>query len=270
MDDRTQGAMLLAVGGVALRLGLTTGALTYVRPGLRPPLAVAGATLCLLGAVAVFRTIRSEHQRAADEPEPAAGGAPGPAPAGTAAAPPRGHRQAPHGHHHTGAGPAVGWLLLLPLLALLLVAPPPLGAFAAARQSGAVPVDTTAVHPALPDPREGAVELPVSEFVARALYDERGSLEGVRVRLTGFVSDLDVAGGYQVSRFVVGCCAADGRAVDVVAADPAPAPGLDSWVELEGVLRPGPAVVPGAAAAPPVLQVSARRLVDPPEQPYEY
>ena len=40
-DRRTQGAMLLLVGAVALWLGLSQAALAYVRPGLRPPLAAS-------------------------------------------------------------------------------------------------------------------------------------------------------------------------------------------------------------------------------------
>lgn len=251
MDERTQGALLLAVGGVALRLGLTDAALSYVRPGLRPPLAVAGVLLCLLGLAAVVRAFAAERAAAAGEDL-------------------GGPDQDGHGHDH-GSGPGVGWLLVLPLVALLLVAPPPLGSFAAARQSDVIPIDTTSLYGPLPAEEAGAVPLTLSNFVARALYDEERSLDGARVRLIGFVSDTDAGDGYQLSRFVVGCCAADGRAVDVVLADGEAPPALDSWLEVEGTWVPQAEVQPGEATVePPVLEVVSRREVAAPAQPYEY
>ena len=43
VDERTQGALLLAVGGIAIRLGVTDAALAYVKPGVQPAAQVAGA-----------------------------------------------------------------------------------------------------------------------------------------------------------------------------------------------------------------------------------
>lgn len=248
MDERTQGALLLAVGGIALRLGLTDAALSYVKPSLQPLLVMAGLALGVLGAVAVRRAFRAEregHPGEPAEPDPA--------------------------HHHPHGGPAIAWLLVLPLLSLLLVAPPPLGAFAAARQSDLIPVDTRSSYGPLPEAVDGAVPLPMVEFVYRALYDEGATLEGEPVRLTGFVSNTEVDQGYQLSRFIVSCCAADARAVDVVLADDQPPPELDTWLEVEGTWRPRATVEPGEATTdPPVLEVRARRVIDPPAEPYEY
>jgi uncharacterized repeat protein (TIGR03943 family) len=250
VDERTQGALLLALGGIALRLGLTDAALAYVKPSLQPPLAAAGLTLAVLGVVAVRRAFRSERHGGDAGGHP---GAPDPA------------------HQHAHGGPGIAWLLVLPLLSLLLVAPPPLGAFAAARQSDLIPVDTRSSYGPLPGPVDGAVPLSLVEFVYRALYDGDRSLEGERVRLTGFVSDADVPGGYQLSRFTVSCCAADARAVDVVLVDGQPAPPVDTWLEVEGTWRPGETVAPGEATTqPPVLEVATRRSVEAPAEPYEY
>jgi hypothetical protein len=48
--------------------------------------------------------------------------------------------------------------------------------------------DPGGVFPPLPEPVGGAVPLPVSEFVTRALYDKDRTLAGARVRLLGFAA----------------------------------------------------------------------------------
>jgi hypothetical protein len=92
--------MLLLVGAMALWLGLTDAALAYVRGALRPPLVVSGVVLLVLAGAALRRR-----------------------------GPDRG------GHGHDDGAPRSGWLLALPVLVLLLVAPPALGSFAASRQA---------------------------------------------------------------------------------------------------------------------------------------
>lgn len=263
MDDRTQGAMLLAVGGVALRLGLTTAALNYVKAGLQPLLTISGAVLVVLGLVAVVRAFRT------GEAEPAHG-----EDLDHAHVDDHGRALAldDDGHGHGAHGPQVAWLLMLPLLALLLIAPPPLGAFAASRQTDVAPaVDSTLDYPPLPEPVGGAVPLPLSDFVFRGLYDDERSLEGETVRLTGFVAPSQAGDDYQLTRFVLNCCAADGRAVSVAMADDAAAPDPDTWWEVEGTWVARDGAQPGAEATkPPLLQVTRRTEIPPPEQPYEY
>jgi uncharacterized repeat protein (TIGR03943 family) len=244
MDGRAQGALLLAVGGVAARLGVTDAALAYVKPGQRPLLAAAGAVLLMLGAVTIRAALRA--------PQPAAHPV---------------HPDHPDHEAHDHA-PGVAWLLVLVVLAVLLVAPPPLGAFAAGRQlaGASSPVRSTETnYPPLPAPVDGAVELPLLDFTIRALYDEKRSLEGQRVRMTGFVTPT-ATGGYLLTRFLVGCCAADGTPVTVAVHGDHARP-ADTWLQVEGVWRPTPDAAP---TDPPVLDVTEVVEVPPPAQPYEY
>lgn len=248
MDERTQGALLLAVGGIAIRLGVTDAALAYVKPAMQPLLFVAGGFLAVIGILTVLRAFRGKPDNLDM------------------------HGHADHGHgNQPGHGPAVAWLLTLPLLALLLIAPPPLGAFAAGRQSDRPPAATGASFGALPEPVDGAVELTLSEYVFRALYDEQRSLEDQTVRLVGFVTpatDRDVA--FQLTRFTVACCAADGQAIHVaIRSDQPPLP-ADTWLEVEGHWVPRPDHTPGELSLePPLLDATDIRQIPQPAQPYE-
>ena len=231
MSGDASGALLTLLGALSLRLGLTDAHLAYVKPGMRLPLLVAGGLLVALGLGVMRRWVAG-------------------------ARPPGG-----------GHGTPVGWLLIAPVFAIGLVAPDPLGAFAASRQPEAAlpPVDSFGP---LPDPVDGAVALPVREFTARARYDEERSLTGVRVRLTGFVVPDRSGTGFFLTRFVLSCCAADGRAVRVAVRDaPRPYPPADAWVEVEGTWRPTGETP--ESEAPSVLVASAVRPVPAPSQPYE-
>lgn len=89
-----------------------------------------------------------------------------------------------HGHAHE---PQVGWPLLLPVLGLLLVAPPALGSYAAG-QAGTVLAAPAleSDYPALPpgDP----VDVGLLDYASRAVFDDGRSLTGRTLRLTGFVT----------------------------------------------------------------------------------
>ena len=81
-----------------LRAGTTDLYLRYVRTGLRPLLLGAGVVLIVAALTTFWYERRARHA-------------------------------APHAHRE----PRVAWLLLLPLFALVLVAPPALGSYAATR-----------------------------------------------------------------------------------------------------------------------------------------
>lgn len=249
MDERTQGALLLAVGGIATRLGVTDAALAYVKPGIQPLLVVAGIFLATIGVITVIRAFRGQP----DELDM--------------------HGHADHGHgHQPGHGPAVAWLLTLPLLALLLIAPPPLGAFAASRQSDRPLPSPAASFGALPAPTaDGAIPLKLSEFSFRALYDETRSLEGKRVRLTGFVTKSSEPGvAFQLTRFMLACCAADGQAIKVAVRTDQPAPPVDSWLEVDGTWAQRQGHTLGEVSYDPaIIEATAVRPMAQPAQPYE-
>jgi uncharacterized repeat protein (TIGR03943 family) len=273
MDDRTQGALLLAVGGICLRLGLTDAALAYVKTSLQPPLVATGVVLLVLGVGSLVRAFRGP----AHDDDPAVtddlattehAAVHGIVPEfDTEASAVDTVAEAAHDHAH---GPAVAWLLVLPLLALLLVAPPPLGAFAAGRQSSRPPTTTQTTYPPLPAMEAGAVPLAMTEFVFRALYDPDRSLEGAPIRLTGFVTPHEDGEGFLLTRFTLNCCAADANAVSVQVLNG----GLheaDTWLEVVGTWEPRPGVEPGTTSLePPLLRAQSVQTIPAPSQPYEY
>jgi uncharacterized repeat protein (TIGR03943 family) len=229
--------MLLLVGATALWLGLTDAALAYVRGALRPPLVASGVALLALAAVALS-----------------------------------GRDRRGRGHHH--GAPRSGWLLALPVLVLLLVAPPALGSFAAGRQAAQTTAagegDRADVFPPLPEPIGGAVPLPVSEFVTRALYDKDRSLQGVRVRLLGFAAP-DGRGGYLLTRFNLFCCAADGEAYQVAVHGDRTPRSADQWLVVEGRWRLQPSAEADAPSpVVPGLDADSVTPVRPPADPYEH
>jgi uncharacterized repeat protein (TIGR03943 family) len=254
VDDRTSGALLLAIGGIGVRLGLTDAALAYVKAGLQIPLLVAGVILIVLGGIQVVHAFRGT---APVEPEDELD-----------------HHSLDdgHGHSHNG-GPRVAWLLTLPLLALLLVAPPPLGAFAASRQSDALSKPVAATFGPLPAEVDGAVELTTSDYVYRALYDTDRSLDGKTIRLTGFITAAEAKdeADFRLTRFILSCCAADGQAINVAVRSDQPPPPVETWVEIEGTWleRPGHEVGE-LTTLPPLLQLESMREIPQPAQPYEY
>jgi uncharacterized repeat protein (TIGR03943 family) len=236
MHDETQAGIILILGVVALRLGLTDAHLAYIQPAMGPALTAAGAVLAVLGGVILLRTGLGPHDRSDG-----------------------------HGHEH-GGGSRIGWLLLAPILAVTVVAPSPLGAFAATRAPATLPILDRDFGP-LPAPTDGAVDLPLTEFVGRAVHGQGQSLRGVPVRLVGFAAPD--AGGVELllTRFVISCCAADARAVRVTlrgTGNPRPAP--DTWLEVTGTWHPQ--TRSNEDTRPPQLDVTDLRTILPPENQY--
>ncbi|MFF4988614.1 TIGR03943 family putative permease subunit [Streptosporangium saharense] len=166
-----------------------------------------------------------------------------------------------HDHGH-----GVAWLLCLPVFAILLVAPPALGSFAAARSQA----------PALPrqDPGSfaplaggGPVDMPVGEFIGRAWDDDRKSLTGRVVRLTGFVVPAR-RGEWYVTRMQIACCAADAFALKVLVRG-LKAPPRDAWVEVTGTWVPHTfGRMPNGLVYPELAGTGLAR-VPAPAEPYE-
>lgn len=305
MNAETQGGLLILTGGVVARMSLTGTYLLYVRQGMRPWLLISALVLLVLGVLRIWSALRPAPAAPtpATAPAPAAtptpAGAPTPAPATTTAAAPdtataaatatapvtapvtaaATHADHPdHPDHHDLHGPdglhapRVAWLLVLPVIAVVLIAPNPLGSFTAARQSA------TAAVAAPPDPfpplkagSDGTVALPVMEYVRRALFDDRRSLAGVPVRLVGMVAPAGEDGteDFRLVRFMIACCAADAQAVQVaVHGTPGRIPPTDSWVEVVGRWRPPAGDAATDDQVPPFV-AEQMQTVPRPEIPYE-
>lgn len=234
-----QAVVMLLLGTACIRIGLDGSYLYYVKPGLRWPLVAAGAIVAaigVLGVIAAFRRPAAE----AHEHEAACGEG---------------------SHHHV---PRVAWLLTLPVFAILLVSPGPLGAYAAARDPGTVAKPAgDSDFPALPpgDP----VRVQVSEYAVRAVWDQGRSLVDRNVSLVGFVSKRP-EGGWYLTRIMLACCAADGVATKVEMRDAQPLP-EDTWVEVVGTYEPSTATNPDDAVA--AMHANSVAVVPVPADPYE-
>lgn len=236
MDARMQAVLLLAIAAISLRLGFTDAALAYIKSSLQPYLIAAGVGLGVLGVHGLVRDFRSSQEERDDQVH----------------------------------APGVAWLLALPVLALLLIAPPALGSFAAARQGSAPPAAFGMEIAELPAPRDGAVDLSMREYAFRALYDTSRSLDGVPVRLLGFVTPNEEGEGYLLTRFTMNCCAADATVLSVeVVGDSGHE--ADTWLEVEGRWETRPGHEIGTLSSEPPLIVADRVTEVPaPSQPYEY
>jgi uncharacterized repeat protein (TIGR03943 family) len=235
----TQNIVLVLLGGALLKISFTDVYLRYVRPEHRWLLILAGVVMLVLAAVSIIREVRGKRVPAHAD-----------------------------GHDHPARS---AWLLVLPVLAVFLVAPPALGSDSVQRaDSSPIQRSTTAADgmedfPALP--RQDVVPLQVSEFTERAAWDSRDTLNGRAIRLTGFV--VHEGRDSYVARIVIACCAADAypQKVKLLGADLS-SYADDSWVQTVVELRPGTATkandyIPSATVR------SVRRIAEPAD-PYEH
>ena len=173
-----------------------------------------------------------------------------------------------HGHSHGAARSA--WMLLMPVLAIFLIAPPALGADSVNRAGGRTVASEQrqdqvikTKFPALP--AGSVVPMRMADVATRAAWDSTNSLDGRTLELTGFVVH-DAAGVY-VARLVITCCAADAMPVKarLVGTE-----GLtdDQWITVTGKVRPNSAVQ--ADNYVPEFDVESVKKVAVPGDPYEY
>lgn len=237
MRRETQNLLLVLLGGALLKIGLNGDYLRYVKPAQLPWLLAAGALMLALGAVAMVRDVRAGRAAVTADSQN-------------------------HGDHHHLARSA--WLLVLPVLAVFLVAPPALGSDSVDRTAARAPAQSTAAFPPLP-PGE-VVPLSLTEVVTRAGWDADGSLNGRTVRLTGFVTHKN--GRILLARMVITCCAADAYPLTVHLDGQAVANlADDTWLEVLGQVVPGSATRQNHYTAD--FTVTGVRAVPQPADPYE-
>jgi uncharacterized repeat protein (TIGR03943 family) len=238
-----QAVVMLLLGGAVVRAGVTGMSLRYVKEGLRPFLIIAG--LLLIAAAAM--TLWYEFHPASHD---------------------TGHDEEDDGHGHAHHEPRVGWLLILPVLALLLVAPPALGSYAAG-QSGSVLTAQNSQSDYPPLPAGDPAELDLLDYASRAVFDQGKTLTGRTIRLTGFITP-GADGQPMLARIVLACCAADGRPIKVALTGNAPTSvQADTWVTLVGTYSPQTTKDPVNNAVVPYLEVTTWEQISTPDQPYE-
>ena len=253
MNRLTQAVVLLLFGGAILRASFTDLYLRYVKEGLRPFLIAAGLVLVAAALTTLWYAWR-------DPDEAHSLPAPGP-PDGAENPGDVGHHE--HGHHE----PRVGWLLILPVLGLLLVAPPALGSYAAG-QSGAVEAAPASDSDYPPLPPGDPAPVSLLDYASRAIFDGGKSLTGRELRLTGFLTPAR-DGSPMLARIVLTCCAADGRPIKVGLTGRAPIEvPADTWVEIVGVYDPKTTKDPVNDVSVAYVEVKSWQEIPQPKQPY--
>ncbi len=211
MKRDLHGLILMLVGATLLKLAVTGDYVRYVKAGLRPYLIAAGVVLVLVAVLSLLSGLTSARQERDDGHD-------------------HGHGHG-HGHTHGRGWWDVAWLLVLPMAALLLVAPAALGSFSASRSGTALKAVPSSDF--VPLPSGDPVRVSVLDYASRAVYDQGRSLEGRHVTLSGFL--LAGPQGWYLTRMVITCCAADAQPVKVGLMGAVPN-GLSAndWLEVTG------------------------------------
>ena len=240
MNRQAQAAVLFLVGAAVLKAGSSDLYLRYVKAGLRPLLLGAGVVLIVTAVATVWYELR---QGRAPEQEGQDG----------------------EGHGHSHREPGIAWLLVLPLLALILVAPPALGSYSAMRTGTALQAPFG--YEALPagDP----LPLSLVDYAGRAAYDHGHTLGDRRIKVTGFVA-LDHDGTPYLVRMALNCCAADAQPVKIGLTGHIP-PVLqpDSWLEVTGTYTSKRTEDPVNGGVIPFIEVGEAKPVPTPRDPYD-
>lgn len=205
MNRQAQSVVLLLVGGAVLRASVTDLYLRYVKEGLRPFLIAAGIVLVATAVMTLWYELRPGATPAHDHGED-------------------------DGHGHGPGGPRVAWLLLLPVVGLLLVAPQALGSYAANRSGTAL----QQVSDFAPMPAGDPAKISLLDYATRAVFDDGRSIGDRRVQITGFIS-TGPNGEVYLTRMILACCAADARPIKVALTGKVPG-GLksDEWLRITG------------------------------------
>jgi uncharacterized repeat protein (TIGR03943 family) len=277
MRRDAQAVLLLLVGGTLLKVSFAGTYVRYVKPGQLPLLLIAGTVLIAVAGVTLWRHVRADmpavgsHRESSQRDRAEAAGraaaahegfVPEPAPDPEAAD--AAEESEVDGH---GERSRIGWLLLVPALALLIFSPPALGSFSASRNGTALGAASTSDFAPLPagDP----VPLPLLDYAARSVFDKGRSLGDRPVLLTGFVI-AGPRGEPYLARLFVGCCAADARPLKVgLTGDLPPDLRPDQWIEVTGRYTEQFDKDPVNGEVIPYVAAISVRHIAPPEEQYE-
>jgi uncharacterized repeat protein (TIGR03943 family) len=266
-----QAVILLLVGGTLIKISLTGTYLRYVKHGLQPLLLISGGVLVLVAAVTLWQSVRAgsratgaphgrhaaHHDHDHDHDTPRTGEH---EPAGAVDLDDDGH-----GHAH--AQPRIAWLLLAPTLALLMFAPPPIGAFQADRSGTALSAQAPSDYAPLPE--GDPVRLSILDYASRAVFDHGQSIGARQVVMSGFIM-AGPNGAPYLARMVLTCCAADARPIKIGLMGDVPG-GLapDTWLEVVGTYTDRQDKDPVNGEAIPYLQVTSSKTITAPANQYE-
>ncbi|WP_405471347.1 TIGR03943 family putative permease subunit [Streptomyces canus] len=231
MNRQAQSAVLFVLGAALLHAGLTDLYLRYVKASLRPLVLAAGVVLI----ATALATAWYEWRARAKEEE--------------------------HAHRE----PRVSWLLVLPLFALILVAPPALGSYSAMRTGTAL--QQSYGYAKLP--QSGPLRLGLADYAGRAVYEHGRGLEGRQIVITGFVA-LDHSGAPYLVRMALNCCAADAQPVKVGLTGQIP-PVLkpDGWLQVTGTYTAKRTKDTVNGGPIPYLEITQAKPVPTPHDPYD-
>ncbi|MDH6624261.1 putative repeat protein (TIGR03943 family) [Streptomyces sp. LBL] len=298
MNRQAQAAVLFLLGAALLHAGFTDLYLRYVKAGLRPMLLASGVVLIAAALATVWYEWRAQKDGPGDEGEHGNHGEhredlehredgkhvehredlehreDGKHVEHREDLEHREdgkhveHREESHGqdgHGHAHREPRVAWLLVLPLLALILVAPPALGSYSALRTGTALQQPYGYGNL----PAAGPLRLSLVDYAGRAVYDHGRSLRGRQIKVTGFVA-LDHSGAPYLVRMALNCCAADAQPVKIGLAGRIP-PVLqpDAWLEVTGTYTARRTKDPVNHGPIPYFQITAAKPVPVPHDPYD-
>lgn len=253
MNREVQAVMLVLLGTAVTRISVTDIYLRYVKESLQPFLIATGVILLILGIWAVIDIVRDARKKETAEYVDVGSEV---------------HDGDEHSHMK------IAWLLLLPVLSILLIAPPALGAYTAERDQA------TVLPPAVefdPLPPGNPLEIPLGEYAVRAVWGGQESLTGRTFELEGFVTPVpadqlptDLPAGqpasWWISRLSLACCAADASATKILAVGANDLP-ANTWVRMTGTWIPGGGTDNDRSI--PWIQVDSLKVIPEPANPYE-
>lgn len=324
MNTETQSIVVALLGGLLISITVSGRFTSYVRPGFAPLLLIGGGILLVVGVVSLILAVLADVKDDKTRKLAAVPAAEAESESDSVAPVQPGHGSDPdhhdlhdandhrpvepaavgdaHGHDHSAS--KAPWLILVPVLVLLLVAPPALGADAVARnassqglagfdvvarqQAGSQDAsgggggykfndgsgsatDSTGSHRTMHFPALEGTDpaVTIKDFVLRALYDADNSVADTPVTVTGFIAPAGegYSDGYTIARMVISCCAADANPMQLHVAGNPPFPD-NTWVDAVVTVVADTATIDNGYV--PTVTLTSATTVAQPDDPYEH